>query len=220
VNTQAGDVVQKIEYDVFGNVTDDTSPGFQPFGFAGGIYDRDTKLTRFGARDYDAAAGRWTSKDPIRFAGGDSNIYGYVFSDPVNFVDPTGLHATVSLYSGAGGFGHVGVGVNTTSTSGFYPAPGASTFDTATGQPVPGMMKPDTGSLIDSITIPTTPAQDQAIQDFINRRIQNPGDYDLNDRNCATTVHDALAAAGINTPDTIYPRTLFKNLNQQFSPNP
>ena len=42
-------------------------------------------------RDYDAHAGRWTSKDPIRFAGGDSNIYGYVFSNPVNGIDPTGL---------------------------------------------------------------------------------------------------------------------------------
>lgn len=30
------------------------------------------------------------SKDPIRFNGGDSNIYGYMFSDPVNFIDPNG----------------------------------------------------------------------------------------------------------------------------------
>jgi hypothetical protein len=34
-------------------VTADTNPGFQPFGFAGGLYDQDTKLVRFGARDYD-----------------------------------------------------------------------------------------------------------------------------------------------------------------------
>ncbi len=68
----------------------DTNPGFQPFGFAGGIYDTHTKFTRFGARDYDAEIGRWTSKDPIRFDGGDSNLYGYVFNDPVNFIDPNG----------------------------------------------------------------------------------------------------------------------------------
>jgi RHS repeat-associated protein len=59
-------------------ITADTNPGFQPFGFAGGLYDVDTGLTRFGARDYDAFTGRWTSKDPIRFAGGDANLYGYV----------------------------------------------------------------------------------------------------------------------------------------------
>jgi len=80
-----------MDYDVWGNVLADTNPGFQPFGFAGGLYDASTGLTRFGARDYDAETGRWTSKDPIRFDGGDSNLYGYVLSDPVNFFDPLGL---------------------------------------------------------------------------------------------------------------------------------
>ncbi len=41
-------------HDEFGVVTNDTNPGFQPFGFAGGLYDSDTKLVRFGLRDYDA----------------------------------------------------------------------------------------------------------------------------------------------------------------------
>ncbi len=90
VNAETGAVVQQIDYDEFGVVTQDTNPGFQPFGFAGGLYEQATGLTRFGARDYDAHTGRWTSKDPIRFAGGDSNIYGYVFSDPINAIDPTG----------------------------------------------------------------------------------------------------------------------------------
>lgn len=58
VNTADGSVVQRMEYDEFGQVTLDTNPGFQPFGFAGGIYDRDTGLVRFGARDYDAQTGR------------------------------------------------------------------------------------------------------------------------------------------------------------------
>jgi len=49
------------------------------------------KLLRFGVRDYDAETGRWTAKDPIRFAGGDTNFYGYVLGDPVNIVDPFGL---------------------------------------------------------------------------------------------------------------------------------
>ena len=40
------------------------------------------------ARDYDAEVGRWTSKDPIGFEGGDTNLYGYVLSDPVNLLDP------------------------------------------------------------------------------------------------------------------------------------
>ena len=91
VNADTGAVAQEIEYDEFGRVTSDTNPGFQPFGFAGGLYDRDTKLVRFGARDYDPETGRFTAKDPIDFAGGDTNLYSYVAQDPVNLVDPSGL---------------------------------------------------------------------------------------------------------------------------------
>lgn len=42
-------------------------------------------------RHYDSQTGRWTSKDPIRFKGGDANLYGYVLQDPINGIDPSGL---------------------------------------------------------------------------------------------------------------------------------
>ncbi len=59
-------VIKEVAYDTFGNVLTDTNPTFKvPFGFAGGLYDQDTKLTRFGYRDYDAYTGKWTAKDPI-----------------------------------------------------------------------------------------------------------------------------------------------------------
>ena len=90
VNADTGVVIQQMTYDAFGNVISDTNPGFQPFGFAGGIYDQHTKLTRFGVRDYDGEVGRWTTKDPLGFAGGDTNLYVYVANDSVNFIDPTG----------------------------------------------------------------------------------------------------------------------------------
>lgn len=77
--------------DEFGRVILVTNLGFQPFGFAGGLYDQQTKLTRFGARDYDAETGRWTAKDPVGFSGGDTNLYEYVVADPVNRLDPLGL---------------------------------------------------------------------------------------------------------------------------------
>lgn len=92
VNTATGDIVQRMDYDEFGNVLQDTHPGFQPFGFAGGLYDPQTGLVRFGARDYDAEVGRWTAKDPLLFGTwGATNTYEYVLSDPVNFVDPEGM---------------------------------------------------------------------------------------------------------------------------------
>ena len=91
VNVADGTVVQRLDYDSFGRVLSDTNPGFQPFGFAGGLYDDDTGLVRFGARDYDAYTGRWTAKDPILFGGRQTNLYAYVAGDPVNRVDPSGL---------------------------------------------------------------------------------------------------------------------------------
>jgi len=91
INSSTGTVAQQITYDEFGNVLSDTNPGFQPFGFAGGLYDQDTRLVQFGARDYDPATGRWMAKDPTLFAGGDTNLYGYVVADPVNLSDATGL---------------------------------------------------------------------------------------------------------------------------------
>jgi len=91
INTADGTIVQRLDYDEFGNVILDTNPGFQPFGFAGGLYDRGTQLVRFGARDYDPVSGRWTAKDPLFFDGGDTNLYGYVLDDPINRFDPLGL---------------------------------------------------------------------------------------------------------------------------------
>jgi len=54
-----GAIAQSIDYDRSCLVIEDTNPGFQPFGFAGGLYDPDTGLVRFGARDYDPFTGRW-----------------------------------------------------------------------------------------------------------------------------------------------------------------
>lgn len=85
-----GTVAQRIDYDAWGNVVTDTSPGFQPFGFAGGLRDPQTSLTRFGLRDFDATSGRWTAKDPVRFGGKSVNLYAYAANDPINLYDPRG----------------------------------------------------------------------------------------------------------------------------------
>jgi len=101
----AGNVVKSIEYDSFGNIISDSNPNFAvPFGFAGGLHDRHTGLVRFGYRDYDPETGRWTAKDPIGFAGGDTDLYGYCLNDPVNFSDPDGLISP----NGSGGGGASG----------------------------------------------------------------------------------------------------------------
>jgi len=102
VDASTGTVAQAIKYDEFGRVLSDSNPGFQPFGFAGGLYDSSTGLVRMGVRDYDASTGRWTTKDPIRFSGGDTNLYGYVLNDPVNLIDPYGLFSWGSFFGSVG----------------------------------------------------------------------------------------------------------------------
>ena len=130
LESTTGLAVQRMDYDECGNVLLDTNPGFQPFGFAGGLYDQHTGLVRFGARDYDATTGRWTAKDPIRFDGGNTNLYGYTVNDPTNFRDPGGLDVVyVGLQASAflGPLGQIGPGVGKEVTLGLA-------FDTSTNQ--------------------------------------------------------------------------------------
>jgi RHS repeat-associated protein len=86
-----------LTYDPYGRVLSDASPGFQPFGFAGGVYDSDTGLVHYGVREYDAETGSFLRKDPSGFGGG-TNLYAYAWGDPVNFVDVDG--AVPSLAGG------------------------------------------------------------------------------------------------------------------------
>jgi RHS repeat-associated protein len=89
--TSSSDIPFQAIYSAWGERTLVTgAEDWMPLGFAGGIYDPDTKLARYGAQDYGATIGRWVSKDPIQFRGGSSDLYGYVLNDPVNLSDPWG----------------------------------------------------------------------------------------------------------------------------------
>ena len=140
VDATTGMIAQRIDYDAFGNPTYVTGPpDFQPFGFAGGLTDADTGLVRFGARDYDPRVGRWTSKDPIRFDGGDANLYSYATFDPVNLTDPEGLWTFSLGITGSAGVGLGGSG-GTFLNFGFSRAAGFSfsITGTASGSGVAG----------------------------------------------------------------------------------
>ncbi len=49
-------------------------------------------LPNFGWQKMASAegAGKWTTKDPIDFGGGDLNLLSYALTDPISFVDPNG----------------------------------------------------------------------------------------------------------------------------------
>ncbi|MDY6906537.1 MAG: RHS repeat-associated core domain-containing protein [Thermodesulfobacteriota bacterium] len=101
VADSAGNIVKQVDYDSWGYVLNDSNPSFEiPFGFAGGLYDKDTGLVRFGYRDYDPDTGRWTAKDPIGFDGGSVDLYKYTLADPINLIDPNGLDWTYSQSTG------------------------------------------------------------------------------------------------------------------------
>lgn len=111
VNAATGAISQALEYNERGEVLSDSSPGFQPFYFAGGLYDTDTKLGHFGARDYDPSIGRWTSKDPSLFNGGTTNLYEYANSDPMSYIDVDGLAPKLAFAGDSGGGGGGGAQV-------------------------------------------------------------------------------------------------------------
>jgi RHS repeat-associated protein len=101
INVATGQVAQRVDCDSWGVITSDSSPGFQPFGFAGGLFDGDTRLTRFGARDYAVSEGRWVSPEPLlrnpawvvsqAASGMHVSAYAYALNNPIRYVDPTGL---------------------------------------------------------------------------------------------------------------------------------
>nr|WP_052478586.1 RHS repeat-associated core domain-containing protein [Kibdelosporangium sp. MJ126-NF4]CEL19267.1 FIG01288243: hypothetical protein [Kibdelosporangium sp. MJ126-NF4]CTQ94934.1 FIG01288243: hypothetical protein [Kibdelosporangium sp. MJ126-NF4] len=68
-----------------------TTPGER--GFVGGTKDDSIGLTALGARQYDAANGRFLSVDPIRGNSDPQQLNGYTYSNnsPVTMSDPSGL---------------------------------------------------------------------------------------------------------------------------------
>jgi RHS repeat-associated protein len=91
VADEQGAVVKVIRYETFGAIARESLSTVRlPFGFAGGLHDRVTKLVRFGARDYDTLSGRYTARLPhLRPHCIDG--YQYLRNDPATARDPSGL---------------------------------------------------------------------------------------------------------------------------------
>ncbi len=102
ITNATGAVVQRYEYDSFGNITYQQDPNFkQPYTYTGREYDEESGLYYYRARYYDAKVGRFITEDPIGLDGGDVNFYSYVGNNPVNWIDPTGLLCVYSQSTGS-----------------------------------------------------------------------------------------------------------------------
>ena len=63
------------------------------YRYTGREYDADIGLYYYRNRWYDPEVGRFISEDPVGFAGGDINLYGYVWNNPQSWTDPSGNYA-------------------------------------------------------------------------------------------------------------------------------
>ncbi|MGH8525570.1 MAG: RHS repeat domain-containing protein, partial [Gammaproteobacteria bacterium] len=115
----AGTVQTSYSYEPYGKTTQSGAASDNSQRYTGREQDL-AHLYYYRARYYSATFGRFASEDPIDLLGG-SNLYGYVGSAPIHFIDPLGLAAQVTAGIGgsigglifpAGFFGFsVGVGV-------------------------------------------------------------------------------------------------------------
>ncbi|WP_051979009.1 RHS repeat-associated core domain-containing protein [Edaphobacter aggregans] len=85
-----GVIRTQYTYEPFGATTQIGASTTNSFAFTG-REDDTAGLYFYRARYYSPTFGRFISEDPLGFGGADVNLYAYVGSDPIDFVDPLGL---------------------------------------------------------------------------------------------------------------------------------
>jgi len=101
----AGNVQTNYTYEPFGRTQTAGSQDTNPFQFTGRENDG-TGRYYYRARYYDPSLQRFLSEDPLRFAGGELNLYTYARNSTPNFRDPSGtfvqLPVVIAGLCGAG----------------------------------------------------------------------------------------------------------------------
>jgi RHS repeat-associated protein len=142
------------DYDPFGNLLNPVDPlgSKEKYKFAGQALDSASGLYYMRARYYDAATGRFLSRDPLEGARGspwDRNPYAYARNNGLAFGDPSGMSAEpiwsvdpgaapsscllwvcgASISVGGTAYGGLGTGAGATATAGFgvFGGPGGGT---------------------------------------------------------------------------------------------
>jgi RHS repeat-associated protein len=190
-----GNLVTQYAYDPFGNTTVAGTANPNEFQYTG-RENEGNGLYYYRSRYYSPVLHRFVSEDPLKLDGGDPNFYAFVGDDPINFIDPSGLHTEVILWNAVGygesSQGHVSTLINQTSFS-WGPGPGGALLNKCCR---PGQMKVDdpASKFIDRNTafrsglgyvLDLTPDQEAALDKFLRNY---KGNYNLAGRNCGTPV--------------------------------
>lgn len=75
-------------------------------------------VSAFWRPRFDPTIGRWTTKDPIGFAGGTTNLYQYAYSDPISYIDRDGKIPVPVIAFGVGFLTAVSTALGTITTVG------------------------------------------------------------------------------------------------------
>jgi RHS repeat-associated protein len=95
---EAGDVVEAYDYYPFGLQSRSYKEKGDPLTketFTGKEQDTESNLHYFGARYYDAGAGRWISVDPLAFKYPSLSGFSYAGNNPIRILDPNGLDLVI-----------------------------------------------------------------------------------------------------------------------------
>ena len=90
LSDSAGAVPTAYTYAPFGDTTVTGTASSNPYQFTGRENDG-TGLYYYRARYYHPGLHRFVSEDPLEYAGGDVNLYSYVWNGPTSWRDPLGL---------------------------------------------------------------------------------------------------------------------------------
>ncbi|KAA9002428.1 type IV secretion protein Rhs [Paenibacillus spiritus] len=96
IRSQQGALLNQYKYDIWGNITSQVESVYNPFRYAGELWDDSTDLQYLRARWYDPSMGRFLNEDTVEGQFDNPltlNLYTYVYNNPLRYLDPTGNKA-------------------------------------------------------------------------------------------------------------------------------